>query len=175
MAGDGMELPHEAYFYTLATVGITFAGFASILMALRQDRSGGMSRFHLWVAKSYIQSGLFTAMSALMAPLLFGLGLSEDLTWRAASLLIGLPSLAMLTAAPRQWRVASQMALPPRVWAQIGVGVIVNLLLLLNAAGWPLPPRGGLVMLAVSWNLFAFFIQFAESVRFFFEDENHPS
>jgi hypothetical protein len=166
-----MELPHEAYFYTLATVGITFAGFASILMALRQDRTSGMSRFHLWVAKSYIQSGLFTAMCALIGPLLFALGLSQDMTWRAASLLIGLPSLAMLTTAPRQWRAASQMPVSLRVWIQIAIGVIVNLLLLFNAAGWPRPPQGGLVMLAVSWNLFAFFIQFAESVNFFFEDE----
>jgi hypothetical protein len=30
---------------------------------------------------------------------------------------------------------------------------------------------GGLVMLAVSWNLFAFFAQFAESLRFFFEED----
>jgi len=28
-----------------------------------------------------------------------------------------------------------------------------------------------LVMLAISWNLFAFFLQFAESIRFFFEEE----
>ena len=59
-----MELPHAVYFYTLAQVGITFAGFATILMALRETRGRGMSKFHLWVAKSYIQSGLVTAMSA---------------------------------------------------------------------------------------------------------------
>ena len=49
-----MELPHAAYFYTLAQIGIAFAGFATILMALRESRGRGMSEFHLWVAKSYI-------------------------------------------------------------------------------------------------------------------------
>lgn len=48
---ENMELPHAAYFYTLAQIGIAFAGFATILMALREAR-GGLSRFHLWVAKS---------------------------------------------------------------------------------------------------------------------------
>ena len=55
---------------------------------------------------------------------------------------------------------------------QISVGVVINGLLLLNAAGWPMPPAAGPVMLAVSWNLFGFFAQFAESVSFFFEDED---
>jgi hypothetical protein len=39
----------------------------------------------------------------------------------------------------------------------------------MNAVGWPYSPSGGLVMLAISWNLFAFFAQFARSLDFFFE------
>jgi hypothetical protein len=88
-----------------------------------------------------------------------------------ASLLIGLPSLAMLLQAPGQWRARTDMPVRPRLWAQIGVGLIVNAALLFNAAGWPLPPDGSFIMLAVSWNLFSFFAQFAESVNFFFEHD----
>lgn len=164
-------LPHEAYFYALATVAITFAGFASILLALRQGRGAPLSRFHLWVAKAYIQSGLITAISAMLPPLLYGLGMDEILTWRACSLLIGLPALALLVTAPREWRRVSDKPVPTRLWVQIIFGVGVNLALLANAAGWPHPPAVGLVMLGVSWNLFVFFIQFAESVNFFFEEE----
>jgi hypothetical protein len=51
------------------------------------------------------------------------------------------------------------------------LGLIINAALLFNALGWPFPPDGGPVMLAVSWNLFSFFLQFAESVNFFFSDE----
>ena len=167
-----MEIAHAAYFYTLAQIGITFAGFATILMALREQRGRGMSKFHLWVAKSYIQSGLVTAMCAMLSPLLFGLGLSETRTWQAASVLIALPALAMLVMAPRQWRQTTAMPVRPRLWIQVGLGLMINGALLFNAAGWPMAPDGGPVMLAVSWNLFGFFAQFAESVNFFFEPED---
>jgi hypothetical protein len=52
----------------------------------------------------------------------------------------------------------------------IGLGVAINLMLLLNAVGWPYPPSAGIVMFAVSWNLFAFFAQFARSIDFFFNE-----
>jgi hypothetical protein len=166
-----MDLPNATYFYTLAQVGIAFAGFATILMALREMRGRGMSKFHLWVAKSYIQSGLVTAMNAMLPPLLYGLGLSQTLTWQLASLLVGLPALGMLLYAPRQWRATTSMPIQTRLWVQITLGVVINGALLFNAAGWPNPPGPGLLMLAISWNLFGFFAQFAESVSFFFQDE----
>jgi hypothetical protein len=167
-----MDLPNAAYFYTLAQIGIAFAGFATILMALRETRGRPMSKFDLWVAKSYIQSGLVTAMCAMLPPLLFSFGLGERTTWQAASLLVGVPSLVMLLQAPGQWRARTAMPVRPRLWVQIGIGLIVNGALLFNAAGWPMPPHGSYLMLAISWNLFGFFAQFAESVNFFFEGEN---
>jgi len=170
-----MELSHAAYFYTLAQVGITFAGFATILMALREMRGSSMSKFHLWVAQSYIQSGLVTAIGAMLSPLLYGLDLSETLTWRVASIIIALPSLGMLFLAPRQWRAKTDMPVRLRLRIQIAIGFFINGSLLFNAAGWPVAPNGGLIMLAVSWNLFGFFAQFAESVNFFFETENEDA
>ena len=52
----------------------------------------------------------------------------------------------------------------------IALGVAINALLLLNVIGWPYRPSGGVVVLAISWNLFAFFAQFARSIDFFFEE-----
>ena len=170
-----MDLPGAGYFYTLAQVGITFAGFAAILMTLREMRGTGLSKFHLWVARSYVQSGLVTAVNALLSPLLFGLGLSERMTWQVASAIIAVQSLALILMAPGQWRAATDRPLETRVKIQIGIGIFINLALLTNAAGWPFPPQGGLVMLAVSSNLFAFFAQFAESIRFFFEEDESRS
>jgi hypothetical protein len=163
-----MELTHAPYFYTLAQIGIAFAGFATILMALRESR-GGLSKFHLWVAKSYIQSGLVTVICAMMPPMLFAFGLSETLTWQVASVLVGLPALAMLVTAPAQWRANTDLPIRRRLWVQIAIGVLINGALLFNAAGWPIAPDGAPLMLAVSWNLFSFFAQFAESVNFFSE------
>ena len=167
-----MDLPGAAYFYTLAQVGITFAGFAAILMTVRQMRGVSMSKFHLWVARSYVQSGMVTAMNALLSPLLFGLGLSERLTWQVASAVIAVQSIVLIVLAPGQWRAATDRPVDMRLKIQVGLGLLINVALLANVAGWPFEPMGGLVMLAVSWNLFAFFLQFAESIRFFFEEEH---
>ena len=166
-----MDLTGAGYFYTLAQVGITFAGFAAILMSVREMRGVGLSKFHLWVAKSYVQSGMITAMNALLSPLLFGLGFSERMTWQIASAFVAVESLVLLALAPSQWRAATERPLETRLKIQIGLGLLINSALLANAAGWPFEPRGGLVMLAISWNLFAFFVQFTESIRFFFEEE----
>ena len=166
-----MDLTGAGYFYTLAQVGITFAGFAAILMTLRQMRGASLSKFHLWVAQSYVTSGMVTAMNALLSPLLFGLGLSERMTWQIASVIIAVQSIVLIVLVPSQWRAAEGGPLLTRVKVQMVLGLLINAALLANAAGWPYAPFGGPVMLAISWNLFAFFAQFAESIRFFFEEE----
>ena len=66
-------------------------------------------------------------------------------------------------------RASTDLPLRPRLILQIVLGVAINGALLFNAAGWPLPSGAGPIMLAISWNLFGFFAQFAESVNFFFE------
>ena len=166
-----MDLPNAAYFYTLAQIGIAFAGFATILMAWRETPGLTWTNFYHFTGTSYIQSGLVTATSAMLSPMLFAFGLGERLTWQCASLLIGIPALAMMLQAPGQWRARTDMPVHLRLKVQIGIGLIVNGALLFNAAGWPMPPSGSFLMLAISWNLFGFFAQFAESVNFFFEDE----
>ncbi|MSP95361.1 MAG: hypothetical protein EXR00_08825 [Alphaproteobacteria bacterium] len=165
-----MDLPGAGYFYTLAQVGITFSGFAALLMAIRQMRAVEMSKFHLWVTRAYVQSGLVTAMQAMLSPMLYGLGLSLDMTWRVASVLIAAQSLMLIVVVPKQWRAATNRAVEFRVKLHMGCGFLMSMVLLLNAAGWPFPPSGGVLMLTISWNLFAFFTQFTESVRYFFEE-----
>jgi len=167
-----MDLPGAAYFYTLAQIAIAFSGFAAILMALRQMRGASMSKFHLWVARSYIQSGLVTAMNAMFSPLLFACGLSLTATWRTMSVFVAVQSIVLITLAPKQWKSVTAMPMPLRLKVHIASGMLINAALLLNAAGYPFEPNGGFVMLALSWNLFAFFLQFAESVSFFFESED---
>jgi hypothetical protein len=166
-----MDLPGAAYFYTLAQIGITFSGFAALLMALRQMRGATMSKFHLWVARSYIQSGLVTAMNAMLSPLLFACGLPAGTTWRLVSVFIAVQSIVLIVLAPKHWKATTALPLPMRLKVHIASGLLINAALFANALGTPFAPNGGFVMLAISWNLFAFFLQFAESVSFFFESE----
>jgi len=165
-----MDLPGASYFYTLAQIGITFSGFAALLMALRQMRGADLSKFQLWVTRAYVQSGLVTSMNAMLSPLLYGLGLTLNMTWQVASAFVAVQSLVLLAMVPRQWREVTPRPMDMRVKAHIGLGVLINAALLMNAIGWPYQPSGGLVMFAISWNLFAFFTQFARSIDFFFEE-----
>jgi len=166
-----MDLTGADYFYTLAQVGITFSGFSALLIAVRQMRGAGLSDFHNWVSRIYVQSGMVTTTNAMLPPLLFGLGLSETMTWRATSVLIVLSSVFRICRLPGQWRNVTIRPLDPRVKIHMGLILVLNAALLCNAAGWPFAPAGGLVMFAVSWYLFAFFFQFSESIRFFFDHE----
>src|SRR5215510_513107 len=94
--GAQMELPGASYFYTLAQIGITFSGFAALLMALRQMRGSEMSKFQLWVTRAYVQSGLGTAMNAMLSPLIYGLGFTLALTWQMASAFVAVQSLVLI-------------------------------------------------------------------------------
>ena len=87
-----------------------------------------------------------------------------------ASAFVAVQSLVLLMMAPRQWRESTSRPMYTRLKIHIAFGLAINTALLLNAAGWPYPPSGGVVMLAISWNLFAFFAQFARSIDFFFHE-----
>src|SRR3977135_1149504 len=97
-----MDLPGAGYFYTLAQVGITIAGVAALPSTLRQMRGASLSKFHLWVAQSYVTSGMVTAMNALLSPLLFGMGFSVRMTWQLASILIAVQSIVLIVLGPSQ-------------------------------------------------------------------------
>jgi len=109
-------------------------------------------------------------VNAMLSPLLYGLGLTLAQTWQAASAFVAVQSVVLLMMAPRQWRDATHRPMDTRLKIHIALGLGINALLLMNVIGWPFPPTGGLVMFAISWNLFAFFAQFARSIDFFFEE-----
>jgi hypothetical protein len=166
-----MDIPGADYFYALAQVGITFSGFSALLIAVQQIRGVSLSGFHKWVARIFVQSGMVTTANAMLAPLFFGMGLTEAMTWRVSSVIIAISSVIRIWRLPTQWRTATKRQMDMRVKIHIWLIMLLNVGLLLNAIGWPFAPSGGLVMFTISWNLFAFFFQFAESVRFFFDEE----
>jgi hypothetical protein len=167
-----MDVPGSDYFYTLAQVGITFSGFSALLIAVQQMRGISLSGFHKWVAKIFIQSGMVTTANAMLAPLLYGMGLSLDMTWRLASAIIVTSSVIRIWRLPGQWHASTNRPMEMRVIIHVWLILLLNVGLFMNALGWPFAPTGGLVMFTISWNLFAFFFQFAGSLRFFFDEED---
>ena len=50
-----MELPGIAYLYSLATVSITFVGFAALLIVVRQSIGGQVTSYDMYFTLSFIQ------------------------------------------------------------------------------------------------------------------------
>ena len=80
----------------------------------------------------------------MLAPLLFGLGISLTATWQAVSAIVEAQSLVLLVMAPFEWRKMTNRPILPRVKLQILFGCLINCALLLNAARkaqTSLPPK----------------------------------
>jgi hypothetical protein len=83
-----MELTGSAYLYTLAALSMTFAGFCAIVIVLRQTIGKEISGFHVVLTRLYIESGLWAAAFAMLAPLLALCGLPPASVGRASSAII---------------------------------------------------------------------------------------
>ena len=75
----------SAYLYTIATVGMTFAGLSVLTMILRQMLGGRLTRFDSFVARNWIELGFMTTFSAIVPPLLLLFELPAPIAWRLPS------------------------------------------------------------------------------------------
>ena len=55
-----MELPGITYLYTLATVSITFVGFSTLFILIRQALGKTMSKFDILLTKNFLQPVSYT-------------------------------------------------------------------------------------------------------------------
>jgi hypothetical protein len=53
-----MELPGSGYLYTIATLSITYAGFAALIVIFRQIIGGGVSSYDVFVIRSILMRSL---------------------------------------------------------------------------------------------------------------------
>jgi hypothetical protein len=170
-----MVLSGSAYLYTLAALAMTFAGFCAIVIVLRQTIGQEISGFHVVLMRLYIESGLWAAAFAMLAPLLALCGLSQATVWRVSSAIIALVMIGYGVTYPMRRRRMMADPLPPRRWAAI---VVVSLLviaaLIANAAGTPYEPAVGPVALAASWMLACGAMVFILALNAFWERRDAP-
>ena len=95
-----MELPGSSYLYTIATLSITYAGFAALIVIFRQIIGGGVSSYDAFVIRSVLMRSFIIAFSAMLPPTLALFDLSQSVIWRISSLfaalLLGLFNLTFL-------------------------------------------------------------------------------
>ena len=108
-----MDVKGATFLYTLAALMITFAGFSSLLLVLRQAAGGKVSRLDRFIATSVMSYIFVLTAGALLPPLLALYDLRERSIWPASVLLFGAPMLSLqLTYPYRRRRIVGQA--PPR-------------------------------------------------------------
>ena len=75
----------SGYLYTIATVGMTFAGLSVLTMILRQMLGGQMTKFDSFVTRTWVQLGFMTTLGSILPPLLILFGDPAQIVWRISS------------------------------------------------------------------------------------------
>jgi hypothetical protein len=75
----------SGYLYTIATVGMSFAGLSVLTMILRQMLGGQITKFDSFVTRTWVQLGFMTTFGSILPPLLMLFGAPAPLAWRISS------------------------------------------------------------------------------------------
>jgi hypothetical protein len=130
-----VEIKGAAFLYTLATLAITFAGFAALLLILRQLAGGALNALDRFLARTVISHCVWFAFGALAPPLLALFDFPERVIWKAAALLFGVPMLAFLLTY-RHRRIVVTGHAPPKIVTVVMVGFGALSLLAMIVSVW---------------------------------------
>ncbi len=75
----------SGYLYTIATVGMTFAGLSVLTMILRQMIGGQMTKFDSFVTRTWVQLGFMTTFGSILPPLSILFGAPSPIAYRISS------------------------------------------------------------------------------------------
>jgi hypothetical protein len=129
------DLPGAVYLYALATVSITFVGFAALIIVIRSAVGRKLTKYDTYFTLSFIQVGFISTAGALV-PSLFALyGWSMHAVWRVSSAVTLLPMLWFVVHLPRRRREATGQSLPRFLIVLLGIQSLVVVTLLAQAAG----------------------------------------
>lgn len=130
-----MEVEGAALLYTLATLAITFAGFAALLLILRQLAGGSLTALDRFLARTVVAHCVWFALGALTPPLLALFDLPKSVVWKTSALVFGLPMLALLLSFQHRRIKATGHGAPPFILVvMVGLGSLS--LVAMIAAEW---------------------------------------
>jgi hypothetical protein len=153
-----MELPGTSYLYTIATLSITYAGFAALIVIFRQIIGGGVSNYDVFIIRAVLLRSFIVTCSALLPPALVLFDLSHPVIWRTSSIVAAvLQGLFVLTHRMRRRAVTD---FPTPTWALIThcLGALIAIVLLMNALGiFGAPSAGPFVICVTAFLLLSFY------------------
>ena len=148
-----MELPGSTYLYTIATLSITYAGFAALIVIFRQIIGGGVSSYDVFVIRSVLMRSFIIAFSAMVPPALAFFDLSQSAIWRISSLCAAIPlGVFTLTFQARRSAVTDR---PISKWAAVNMGsqALITIFLLMMALEIFIKPAAGPFVIAITASL----------------------
>jgi hypothetical protein len=169
-----MELVGATYLYTLATISITFVGFSTLFMIIRQTLGGAISKFDILLARNFLQIGFAAVITSLLPPLLILFSLHEHTVWRLASVAGAIFPLLFAATYPARRFAATGTRMPKLVWSVMIALYAAAGVFLLNAIGKPMAPGPGLFALGVTIIVFNSFQAFLNALRFFLSQPSAP-
>jgi hypothetical protein len=105
----------SGYLYTIATVGMNFAGLSVLTMLLRQMLGGQMTKFDSFVTRTWVQLGFMTTFGSILPPLLILFGGPSPLAWRVSSGVMAVLLGGWALTFPRRRHAANPTRLPFQV------------------------------------------------------------
>jgi hypothetical protein len=105
----------SGYLYTIATVGMTFAGLSVLTMILRQILGGRMTKFDSFVARMWVQLGFITTFGSILPPLLILFGPPAPIVWRISSGVMAVILGSWALTFPRRRHAVNPTRLPLQV------------------------------------------------------------
>jgi hypothetical protein len=140
----------SGYLYTIATVGMTFAGLSVLTMILRQMLGGRMTKFDTHVARTWIELGFMTTFGSILPPLLILLGAPALIAWRISSGVMAVILGSWALTFPRRRYAVNSTRLPLQVVIFLVAMDIAALALVANAIVVPGELLAGVYAAAVT-------------------------
>jgi membrane associated rhomboid family serine protease len=127
----------SGYLYTIAAVGMSFAGLSVLTMILRQILGGQMTKFDSFVARTWVQLGFMITFGSILPPLLALLEVSTPMVWRISSGLMAIILGCWALTFPRRRLATNPTPLPIPVIIFVAAMGLIALALAANAITMP--------------------------------------
>ena len=155
------------YLLRLASLSLSFVGFAAVVVTLRGALRGELADRHLRLVRLYIEGGFLVTTLALVPTLLNLLRVPDSITWPLSSAVAASILTFVLVIQFRRRRAVEPGRFPPWVIAIYGVSIMAVAGLWLNVAGLPFPPSAGPYAVALTWVLCVFGFIFVRTIELF--------
>ena len=160
-----MELPGSALLYALATISITYAGFAALIVVFRQTTTGKLTNYDLFFVRSVLLRSFIVIVCAMLPPTLAQFDLPHPAIWRISSLLAGLLQAAFVLTWPMRRRAISDVPITKWILIQNGLILMTAIYFLLTAFDIFFKPASGPFVVGLSIFLYLSFTGYLMSLE----------